>query len=199
MDVGNVTILRGGRVIGPATGTDALLDVMVRDGVIESLSPPGGMLADIPTIIEPVVLHHGFAANSFLNWVAPGVVDALTSSGRRVVAIDARTDDLDGSGDPHIEFQRIVLAQDLPVVTNQVPRWLPLEPRYTAPSATPSAQISPGRRSQSDRSRKVAIVAWQVSLNAVKLPNPRITGTSMSYLSARSTSVDGRIPSSRWR
>jgi dihydroorotase len=52
MDVGNVTILRGGRVIDPATGTDALLDVMVRDGVIESLSPPGGMLANIPTIID---------------------------------------------------------------------------------------------------------------------------------------------------
>ncbi|MCU1396332.1 MAG: hypothetical protein JWM34_4760 [Ilumatobacteraceae bacterium] len=38
----------------------------------------------------PVVLHHGFAANSFLNWVAPKVVDALVTSGRRVVTIDAR-------------------------------------------------------------------------------------------------------------
>ena len=38
----------------------------------------------------PVVLHHGFAANGFLNWVAPGVVGALVASGRRVVNIDAR-------------------------------------------------------------------------------------------------------------
>ena len=52
MDFENVTILRGGRVIDPATGTDALLDVMVRDGVIESLSPPGGMLADTSTVID---------------------------------------------------------------------------------------------------------------------------------------------------
>ena len=38
----------------------------------------------------PVVLHHGFAASGFLNWVAPGVVRALVASGRRVVNIDAR-------------------------------------------------------------------------------------------------------------
>ncbi|MCU1400832.1 MAG: hypothetical protein JWN62_3941 [Acidimicrobiales bacterium] len=38
----------------------------------------------------PVVLHHGFAANANLNWVLPGVVAALTDSGRRVVALDAR-------------------------------------------------------------------------------------------------------------
>lgn len=101
-------------------------------------------------------------------WMTASPIDLETC---RCFWFMARTDDLDGSDDPHIEFQRIVLAQDLPVVTNQVPRWLPLEPRYTAPSATPSAQISPGRRSQSDRFRKVAIVAWQVSPNAVKLPN----------------------------
>ena len=38
----------------------------------------------------PVVLHHGFAASGFLNWVAPGVVSALVASGRRVVNLDAR-------------------------------------------------------------------------------------------------------------
>jgi pimeloyl-ACP methyl ester carboxylesterase len=38
----------------------------------------------------PVVLHHGFAADSQVNWVVPGVVDALVSAGRSVVAIDAR-------------------------------------------------------------------------------------------------------------
>jgi pimeloyl-ACP methyl ester carboxylesterase len=37
-----------------------------------------------------VVLHHGYIANAKLNWVAPGVVDALVRSGRRVLALDAR-------------------------------------------------------------------------------------------------------------
>lgn len=38
----------------------------------------------------PVVLQHGFAANTDVNWVAPGVVAALTAAGRDVVAVDAR-------------------------------------------------------------------------------------------------------------
>ena len=40
--------------------------------------------------LPPVLLHHGFAANAYLNWVAPGVVNTLTASGRRVVLLDAR-------------------------------------------------------------------------------------------------------------
>jgi len=38
----------------------------------------------------PVVLQHGFAASSAINWEAPGIVAALTASGRSVVAVDAR-------------------------------------------------------------------------------------------------------------
>jgi pimeloyl-ACP methyl ester carboxylesterase len=38
----------------------------------------------------PVVLHHGFVADADSNWVATGVVEALTSAGRRVLAPDAR-------------------------------------------------------------------------------------------------------------
>ncbi|RNL77950.1 hypothetical protein, partial [Halostreptopolyspora alba] len=37
-----------------------------------------------------VVLHHGFIADGLVNWVGPGIVDALLASGRRVAAIDAR-------------------------------------------------------------------------------------------------------------
>jgi pimeloyl-ACP methyl ester carboxylesterase len=40
--------------------------------------------------LPAVVLHHGFAANADANWVATGVVDALTAAGRRVIAPDAR-------------------------------------------------------------------------------------------------------------
>jgi pimeloyl-ACP methyl ester carboxylesterase len=36
------------------------------------------------------LLLHGFAADHRVNWVAPGVVDALVSAGRRVIAYDAR-------------------------------------------------------------------------------------------------------------
>jgi pimeloyl-ACP methyl ester carboxylesterase len=49
--------------------------------------------------LPPVVLHHGFVANAEANWVATGVVDALVSAGRHVIAPDAR-----GHGDsekPH--------------------------------------------------------------------------------------------------
>jgi pimeloyl-ACP methyl ester carboxylesterase len=38
----------------------------------------------------PVVLQHGFVADSNLNWVGPGVVKALVDGRRRVVAVDAR-------------------------------------------------------------------------------------------------------------
>ena len=37
-----------------------------------------------------VILSHGFAADHRINWVVPGVVDALVAAGRRVVAPDAR-------------------------------------------------------------------------------------------------------------
>ncbi|MEY9212510.1 alpha/beta fold hydrolase [Thermobifida halotolerans] len=40
--------------------------------------------------LPPVLLYHGFIADGELNWVGPGVVDALRAAGRRVVAIDAR-------------------------------------------------------------------------------------------------------------
>jgi pimeloyl-ACP methyl ester carboxylesterase len=37
-----------------------------------------------------VVLVHGFAASLQSNWRAPGIIDAVARSGRRVVALDAR-------------------------------------------------------------------------------------------------------------
>jgi alpha-beta hydrolase superfamily lysophospholipase len=38
----------------------------------------------------PVLLHHGFAADARINWVAPGIVDRLQQAGFEVVALDAR-------------------------------------------------------------------------------------------------------------
>jgi pimeloyl-ACP methyl ester carboxylesterase len=40
--------------------------------------------------LPTVVLHHGFVANADANWLATGVVGALTSAGRKVIAPDAR-------------------------------------------------------------------------------------------------------------
>jgi len=39
---------------------------------------------------EPIVLVHGFASNSQVNWVNPGWVTTLTGAGRRVIALDNR-------------------------------------------------------------------------------------------------------------
>jgi pimeloyl-ACP methyl ester carboxylesterase len=38
----------------------------------------------------PIVLVHGFASNLHGNWRATGVIDALTTAGRRAVALDCR-------------------------------------------------------------------------------------------------------------
>jgi pimeloyl-ACP methyl ester carboxylesterase len=38
----------------------------------------------------PVILHHGFVADANTNWAATGVVDALLTAGRHVIAPDAR-------------------------------------------------------------------------------------------------------------
>ncbi len=40
--------------------------------------------------LPPVVLHHGFVVDAQANWVATGVVEALTAAGRAVIAADAR-------------------------------------------------------------------------------------------------------------
>jgi pimeloyl-ACP methyl ester carboxylesterase len=46
-----------------------------------------------------VLLLHGFAADHVLNWARPGVIDALSGAGRRVIATDARGHG--ASGKPH--------------------------------------------------------------------------------------------------
>jgi pimeloyl-ACP methyl ester carboxylesterase len=72
------------------------------------------------TVLPPVVLHHGFVANAEANWLATGVVDALTGAGRRVVAPDAR-----GHGDsdkPHdpARYGEQQMARDLAVLLDTI-------------------------------------------------------------------------------
>lgn len=45
---------------------------------------------DADAAFPPVVLHHGFGADANINWVRPGVLDALVDEGRLVVTLDAR-------------------------------------------------------------------------------------------------------------
>jgi phenylpropionate dioxygenase-like ring-hydroxylating dioxygenase large terminal subunit len=58
-------------------------------------------------------------------WMTASPVDPGTSRSFWTVA---RNDGHDEPDEPHLEFQRIVLAEDEPVVCNQVPPELPLDP-----------------------------------------------------------------------
>ena len=62
---------------------------------------------------EPIVLLHGFTANSQINWEKPGIADDLLKTGRRVVMMDAR-----GHGEsekPHTSYSywNRAMAQDV--------------------------------------------------------------------------------------
>ncbi len=57
------------------------------DGTRIAYAQWGAEHADAPW----VVLHHGFIADARINWVLPGVVDAVVAAGRRVTALDARS------------------------------------------------------------------------------------------------------------
>lgn len=63
----------------------AYLDTALADGERSHLDEPSRRTAGLP-----VLLIHGFASNIAMNWVATGWVEALSSGGRRVVAIDNR-------------------------------------------------------------------------------------------------------------
>src|SRR4249919_608877 len=67
-----------------------------------------------------VLLLHGFGAYHVLNWIRPGVIDALTGAGRRVIATDAR-----GHGDsdkPHNPdgYGGDAMARDAQAVLDQL-------------------------------------------------------------------------------
>src|SRR5271168_920711 len=58
-------MLRGGRVIDPASGIDDKYDVLVIDGEIDALEPPGS--------IEPPVDAETLDCNGL--WIVPGLID----------------------------------------------------------------------------------------------------------------------------
>jgi pimeloyl-ACP methyl ester carboxylesterase len=61
----------------------------------------------------PVVLHHGFVADAFVNWVFPGIVDALVAAGRHVVALDARGHGQSGKPHDPAVYGETAMARDV--------------------------------------------------------------------------------------
>ena len=63
--------------------------------------------------LPPVVVHHGFIADATVNWVRPGVVDALVAAGRRVIAPDARGHGASGKPTDPAAYGEATMARDL--------------------------------------------------------------------------------------
>ncbi|GAA0247841.1 alpha/beta hydrolase [Saccharothrix mutabilis subsp. mutabilis] len=73
----------------------------------------------------PVVLHHGFAADTLVDWAGRGTVAALTAAGRTVVGVDARghgmsrkSPDPARYGEPRMarDLRAVIAALDVPAV-----------------------------------------------------------------------------------
>lgn len=98
----------------------SLAGVVHNDGVERLVTSDGIAIAvhDFPAPqprggLPPVLLQHGFAADSTINWVSFGTVAALHEAGRSVIAVDARGH---GSSDkPHDPafYGEARMAQDL--------------------------------------------------------------------------------------
>lgn len=81
--------------------------------------PPDGTA---PTAAPPVLLLHGFASSSQLNWQLTGWIKALTQAGRRVIAVDlpghggsASPEDMDSYSPSRIRADLLQLLQDAQV------------------------------------------------------------------------------------
>jgi pimeloyl-ACP methyl ester carboxylesterase len=64
----------------------------------------------------PVVLQHGFAAGTLVDWAAPGTVAALTAAGRRVIGVDARGHGRSGKSSDPGRYGEQRMARDLRTV-----------------------------------------------------------------------------------
>ena len=63
---------------------------------------------------SPIVLVHGFASNSKVNWVATGWVETLTAAGYRVIALDNRGHGAsEGPHDPDLYGTATHMAEDV--------------------------------------------------------------------------------------
>jgi pimeloyl-ACP methyl ester carboxylesterase len=68
----------------------------------------------------PVVLHHGFAADTFVNWVRPGLVDALVGAGHHVVSLDARGHGRSDKPHDATRYGTARMARDVELLVDQL-------------------------------------------------------------------------------
>jgi pimeloyl-ACP methyl ester carboxylesterase len=73
-----------------------------------------------PSDVPPVILHHGFAVDARTNWILPGIVDAIASSGRRVIALDARGHGASGKPTDPARYGEDTMARDLSVLIDRL-------------------------------------------------------------------------------
>ncbi|MFD7660716.1 alpha/beta fold hydrolase, partial [Actinosynnema sp. NPDC059797] len=64
----------------------------------------------------PVVLQHGFSANTLVEWAGRGTVAALTAAGRAVVGVDARGHGMSGKSPDPARYGESRMARDLRAV-----------------------------------------------------------------------------------
>ena len=97
-------------VVEPRTST-----LVVDDGTevaYHRWEPPAG----VEPHPVPVVLQHGFTANTLVEWAAHGTVAALTATGRRVVGVDARGHGRSGKSPDPFRYGEPRMARDLRAV-----------------------------------------------------------------------------------
>lgn len=73
-----------------------------------------------PAAGPPVVLAHGFIADTFLNWVPCGVVPTLTAAGRAVVGVDARGHGRSDKPHDPVSYGEERMSHDLRAVVTEV-------------------------------------------------------------------------------
>lgn len=124
--------------------------------------------------LPTVVLHHGFAADGNTNWVAPGIVDALTAAGRRVVTIDARGHG--ASSKPHdpLFYGEEKMAADVRTLLDLLG-----EPSYDLVGYSMGAIVSALVASQEPRIRRLVIGGVGASVVELGGVDTRVVGSGV--------------------
>jgi pimeloyl-ACP methyl ester carboxylesterase len=105
-----------------------------------------------PASADPVLLVHGFAADAGLNWISPGVLDAVAASGRRAIWVDCRGH---GASDkPHdpAAYEHDAMAKDVLALADHVG-----VDRFDLVGYSMGARISLGLAQREPRVRSVVL------------------------------------------
>lgn len=105
-------------------------------------------------------------------WMTASPVDAEAC---RTFWFVSRSDDLEGDDRAHLAFQDLVLAEDEPVVCNQVPQALPLDPGVEVSVKSDKVSIEYRRWL-----RQLAVAALAGDLGAALGPEPKDTADGLA-------------------